>query len=162
MPQLRDFLSRLRPAGTPGAALAAVPAEPGRRLGAELDPVLTLLDGVDAECARLIAMAQHDAEQITAAAQAEAAALASGAQQRAAAVRQQAVQDVLAAARAEADATTTSAEQQAALMRELTRQRLPGLAQRAVALIRDLPRTDGQEPSSAGPHSRPAGPEGPA
>ena len=153
MPQLRDFLSRLRPAGTPGAALAAVPAEPGRRLGAELDPVLTLLDGVDAECARLIAMAQHDAEQITAAARAEAAALASGAQQRAAAVRQEAVQEILATARDEAGATTTSAERQAALMRELARQRLPGLAQRAVALIRDLPGAEGQELPSAGPEA---------
>jgi len=144
VPQLRDFLSRLRPAGAPGAALAAVPAEPGRRLEAELGPVLTLLDGVDAECARLIAAAQRDAEGITAAARAEAASVASGAQQRAAAVRQQTRHEILAAARAEASATTASAGQQAGLMRELARQRLPGLAQRAVALIRDLPGVDDQ------------------
>ena len=151
MPLLRDFLSRLRPAGTPGAALAAVPAEPGRRMGAELAPVLMLLDGVDTECARQIAAAQRDAEQITAAAQAKAEALAAKAQQRAAAVRQETVQQILASARAEADATTAGAAQQAAQMRELSRQRLPGLAQRAVALIRDLPGADGQAlPAAAG------------
>ena len=52
MPQLRDFLSRFGPAGAPGAARAAVPADRHRQLVAELDPVLMLLDGQDAECVR--------------------------------------------------------------------------------------------------------------
>ena len=68
------------------------------------------------------------------------------------------MQESLAAARAEADATTAGAAQQAAQTRELVRQRLPGLAQRAVALIRDLPGADGQELPAAGRPDRRTGP----
>jgi hypothetical protein len=70
VPQLRDFLSRFRPAGAPGAARAAVPADRRRQLEAEVDPVLKLLDGPDAECTRIIAAARRDAEQAIAAANA--------------------------------------------------------------------------------------------
>ena len=41
MPDLRDFLSRFRPAGAPGAARAGV------------GPVLALLGGTQAECERI-------------------------------------------------------------------------------------------------------------
>jgi hypothetical protein len=50
VPDLRDFLSRFRPAGAPGAALAGVPADRRRELEAEVGPVLALLAGTQAEC----------------------------------------------------------------------------------------------------------------
>jgi hypothetical protein len=74
--ELRDFLSRFRPAGAPGAARVGVPADRSRELEAELGPVLALLAGTDAECRRIITRARRDAEQITAEARAEAAAIA--------------------------------------------------------------------------------------
>src|SRR5512135_1507062 len=53
MADLRDFLARFRPAGTPGAARAGVPADRPAELEAEVGPVLALLAGTDAECGRL-------------------------------------------------------------------------------------------------------------
>ena len=149
MPQLRDFLSRFRPAGAPGAGRAAIPADRHLQLEAELDPVLRLLDGSAAESAHIIAAARHEADQLVAAARAEAAAMARDAQQRAAAIRRDSMREALAAARAEAAGITARAARQAALAGELARQRLPALTRRAVALIRDLPH-DGQRNRAAG------------
>ena len=53
MPHVRDFLSRFRPAGAPGAGRAAVPADRRRELESELGPVLMLLDGPSAECTEI-------------------------------------------------------------------------------------------------------------
>ena len=163
MPPLRDFLSRFRPAGAPGAARAGVPADRRRLLEAELDPVLRLLDGPDAECARIIAQARHDAGQIIAAARARAAALESDTRRRAAAVRRQTVREVLATARAEAADTSAGAARQAALTGELARQRLPALVHRAVGLVRELhdgAHDEGQEPPGARWPARPSTPGG--
>ena len=82
-----------------------MPADRSRELEAELTPVLALLDGVDAECARIVAQARHDAEQIIAAARDEAAAVPADADQRARSARDEAAREILAAARAEAAAT---------------------------------------------------------
>ena len=133
MPQLRDFLSRFRPAGAPGAARAAVPADQHLRLETELGPVLTLLDGLDAECAQLVAAAERDAGEIIAAARADAAALAADAVRRAGDIRRQASSEVLAAARAQAaDLTAGGARQAVALVRNLAvgDQVLPGDGER--------------------------------
>jgi len=138
MPPLRDFLSRFRPAGAPGAARAAVPADTSRELAAELDPVLRLLDGPDAECARMLAEARRDGQDMIAAARADAVAVAAEARQRAAAVRQETVRQILADARTEAADITARASRQAADERELARRRTLPLAQRAVAMIADL------------------------
>lgn len=153
MPQLRDFLSRFRPAGAPGAARAAVPADQGRQLESELEPVLMLLDGPHRESAQIIAAARHDADQIVAAARAEAAALAAGARRDADAERRLTADRELAAARARAADITSGAQRQAALVRELASQRMPALVRRSVALVRDLPDTD--------PRPRPDGATGP-
>jgi vacuolar-type H+-ATPase subunit H len=155
VPPLRDFLSRFRPAGAPGAARAAVPADRRRLLEAELDPVLTLLDDVDDECAAVVRQARQDAGQIIAAARARATALEERTRRRAAAAHRRTAAEVLAAARAEAADTMSGAARQAEATRELARQRLPGLAQRAVALVRDL-RDDGP-----GPPARRLGPPRP-
>jgi vacuolar-type H+-ATPase subunit H len=139
MPPLRDFLTRFRPAGSPGAAArAGVPADRSGELESEVTPVLARLDDTQAERERLIAQARHDAEQIVAAARSAAEAIAVDAAQRAETVREQAAQQVMAAARKQADRTTADASQQAAQIRELARQRMPALVSRIVGTITRL------------------------
>ena len=139
MPQLRDFHDRFRPAGAPGAAArAAVPVDRRGELEAELGPVLALLDSVDAECARVVAQARHEAAQITAAAREEAAAQLRDADRRAAAARTGAMQESQAAARAEAAGAVVRARREARQVRELAGQRTPALVSRAVNLVRAL------------------------
>ncbi len=135
VPDLRDFLSRFRPAGAPGAALAGVPADRRRELEAEVGPVLALLAGTQAECERIITQARLDAGQLVAEAGTEAAAIA-------AVAREEAARRVMAAARDEAAAAVRDAERQAAGTRELAAQRVPALAGRAVDAIRRLEADD--------------------
>jgi vacuolar-type H+-ATPase subunit H len=139
MPQLRDFLARFRPAGSPGAAArAAVPADPASELEAELGPVLMLLSGTDAERDQVIARARSDAERITAEARAEATAIAADAERRARAARDEAARDVMALVRDEAARAIDDARQQAARTGELAGQRMPALVSRTVDSIRQL------------------------
>ncbi|HEY7260223.1 MAG TPA: hypothetical protein VH589_01920 [Trebonia sp.] len=136
---MRDFLDRFRPAGSPGAAArSGVPADRSRQLAAEVGPVLALLDESDAERARIVEQARRDAEQVMAAARAEAAAIAADAQRRAQAAREAAEREVLGAARAEAAAAVAAAIRQAAAIRELAGQRMPSLVDQAVGLIWQL------------------------
>jgi vacuolar-type H+-ATPase subunit H len=139
MPPVRNFLDRFRPAGSPGAtARAAVPVDRSGELEAELVPVLTLLDGVDADCARIVAGARREAGRITAAAREAATAALVDAERRARAAREQTVQQMLAEARAEAAETVASARREALRSRELAGQRIPVLVSRAVDMVRDL------------------------
>jgi vacuolar-type H+-ATPase subunit H len=139
MPPLRDFLTRFRPAGSPGAAArAGVPADRSGELEAEVAPVLARLDDTEAERERLIAQARRDAEQIVADARSAADAITADAAQRADTVREQAAQQVVTAARKQAAGTTQAATQQAAQIRELARQRTPALVSRVVGTISHL------------------------
>ena len=138
MPHMRDFLSRFRPAGAPGAGRAAVPADRRRERESELGPVLMLLDGPSAECSAMVAAAQRDAEQIVRDAQAEADRISSAARQRAAASVDELVQAALGAARSEATAITAAGAAEAAAITQRAQRRLPSLADRAVALVRGL------------------------
>lgn len=139
MPQLRDFLSRFRPAGAPGAAArAGVPVDRSRELEAEVGPVLALLDGVDAECSRVLDQARRDADGVRATARAQAAAITADGERAAQVARDEAARQVLDAARDEASQAVATAERQAARIRELARHRMPALADRAVAEIRQL------------------------
>jgi len=139
MPQLRDFLSRFRPAGAPGAAgRAGVPVDRDRELAAEVVPVLALLDGVQAECEQIVGQARRDAAAIVAAARAEAAAIAAAGDQRAQAARDDAARHVTAAAAADAAAMVADAEREAARIRVLAVQRIPGLVSVAMGGIRLL------------------------
>jgi vacuolar-type H+-ATPase subunit H len=135
---MRDFLSRFRPAGSPGAGRAAVPADRRRELESELAPVLMLLDGPSAECSGIVAAGRRDAEQMLRAARSEADAISSAAQQHATASSAEHVQAAVAAARTEATAIASAGAAQAAAIAERARQRLPLLADRAVALVREL------------------------
>jgi vacuolar-type H+-ATPase subunit H len=139
LPQLRDFLERFRPAGAPGAAASAgVPADRSRELEAELGPVLALLEGVDAECARIVARARHDAGQIIAAARDGAAVDLADVDQRARSARDEVMREILAVARAEAAAAVADAARQASRERKLAGQRIPALVATAVGLVREL------------------------
>jgi hypothetical protein len=144
MPELRVFLDRFRPAGTPGAAArSGVPADRSRRLAAEVGPVLALLAEADAESARIVEQARRDAEQVMAAAGAEAAAIAADAGHRAQAAREAAERQVLGAARDETAGAVAAATRQAAAIRELAGQRMPSLVNRAIGLIWQLRADDG-------------------
>ena len=136
MSATRDFLDRFRPAGTPGAAGGAgVPADLGRELGAEIGPVLALLDDTHAECERIVAAARREAEQTAAAAQAETARIGEEAGRLARIARDDAAEEVLARARAEASAAETDAGRQAARIRRLAKRRLSGLVDAATGLV---------------------------
>ncbi len=138
MPHLRDFLSRFRPAGAPGAGRAAVPADRRRERELELSPVLMLLDGPSAECSEIVAAAQREAGHIVRAARAEADHIRSAASRRAAVSVDELVQAAVAAARTEAAAITATGAADAAAITQRAQRRLPSLAGRAVALVRDL------------------------
>lgn len=138
MPPLRDFLTRFRPAGSPGAARAGVPADRSGELNAEVGPVLARLDDTEAERERLIAQARRDAEQIVADARSAADLIIADAAQIADMVREQAAQQMLTDAREQAARTAQAAARQAAQIRELGRQRMPALVSRVVGTIRQL------------------------
>jgi vacuolar-type H+-ATPase subunit H len=138
VPHMRDFLSRFRPAGAPGAGRAAVPADRRRQLESELGPVLMLLDGPGTEHSDIVAAARRDAEQILRLARSEADGIRAAAQQRGAASVVELVQEEAAAARAEAAAIASAGAAEAAAITERARQRLPLLTDRAVALVRNL------------------------
>ncbi len=138
VPHLRDFLSRFRPAGAPGAGRAAVPADRSRDLESELSAVFVLLDGPSADCAGIVGAARRDAGQITASARAEASRIMAAAQRQAATRTARLVEEAIFAARAESAAITAAGAAEAAATSERARERLPVLAERAVALVRAL------------------------
>ncbi len=138
MPHITDFLSRFRPAGTPGAGRAGVPADRQRDRESELGPVLAALDGPSAECTDLIAAAQRDAEQIVATARTEASAIVAAARGRAADIVAELLQHAVSTAETEAASILAAGAADAAAIAERARQRLPVLAERAVVLVRDL------------------------
>jgi vacuolar-type H+-ATPase subunit H len=140
---MRDFLSRFRPAGAPGAGRVAPPADLRRELESELDHVLMLLDGPRAECCRIVAAAQRDAEQILRSARSEADDIRAAAQQRAAASVVELVEAAVATARTQAAAIAAAGAAEAAAITERARRRLPTLADRAVAMVRDLANSGG-------------------
>ena len=143
MPALRDFLTRFRPAGSPGAAeRAGVPADRASELESEVAPVLALLADIEAERERLITQARRDAEQIVTDTQSAAAAIAADAARRAGTVREQAARQVMTAAREQAFRTVSDARQQAAQTHALARQRMPALVSRVVDMIRQLEAED--------------------
>jgi len=138
VPQMRDFLSRFRPAGSPGASRVAVPADRRRELESELGPVLMLLDGPSAERSGIVWAARRDAEQTLRHARTEADGIRAAAQQRAADSVADLVQEAVAAARTEAAAIASAGAAEAAAITTRARQRLPLLTDRAVALVRDI------------------------
>lgn len=139
MPQLREFLSRFRPAGAPGAAArAGVPVDRVRELEAEVLPVLKLLDGTQGECERIVGRARHDADVIMSDARAEAATITAEGDRSARAARDEAARQVAHAAAADAAAMVAAAERQAVQIRTRAGQRMPAMVGLAVGEIRQL------------------------
>ena len=137
VPPIRDFLSRFRPAGAPGAAARApVPVDRRRELEAEAGPVLALLDDVQDECDQIVLQARRDAGAVMAAARAEAAAIAAAGDRRAQAARDEAARRLADAAAADTAAMTAEAQRQAASIRTLAGQRMPALASLALGELR--------------------------
>ncbi|WP_314251733.1 hypothetical protein [Streptomyces sp. DSM 40907] len=59
-----NFLARFRPSGTPGPAVAGVPADREAELVTELEPVLAGLATVEVEAAEIRAEATREADDI--------------------------------------------------------------------------------------------------
>jgi F0F1-type ATP synthase membrane subunit b/b' len=145
LPQFRDLLTRLGPAGAPGAASrAGVAADRARERSAELEPVLALLDATHAECERIVAGARRDAQKTVEEAREQAAAIGARAHRRAEAARAAAAEEVLAAARDQA-AMARDAAREAQHPPGTTEQRIDELVGAAVDLVRRLPR-EGRPP----------------
>lgn len=140
MPQLRDFLSRFRPAGAPGAAARArTPADRVRELEAEVLPVLMLLDDTHAECERITRQARRGADDIAVAARAQAAAILADGDRRARAARNEAARRLADQAAADAAAMVAAARAQASRIAQRAGERMPAVVELAVGEIRRLP-----------------------
>lgn len=135
MPDIRAFLERFRPAGAPGAAAAAVPADRRTTLAAELEPVFALLDDAEEECRRLLDEAEARAQSIRRAAGDEAAALVEQAHADAAAERATAAATVRKAAEEEREALAAAAEEEARRIDAVAGERLPDLVARALRSV---------------------------
>ena len=139
MPQLREFLSRFRPAGAPGAAArAGVPVDRARELEAEVLPVLMLLDGTQGECERIVGQARRDADVIMADARAAAATITAEGGRRARAARDEAARQVADVAAGDVAAMVAAAERQAVRIRTRAGQRMPAMVSLAIGEIRQL------------------------
>jgi hypothetical protein len=136
LPQFRDFLNRFRPVGAPGAASrTGVPADRTAEVAAELDPVLALLAGTEAECARLIEAAERESNLIAGEASAQAAQILADGHARALVARGEAGARVIAAARAQVAEVERSATTRARAMRGPADDAVRALIAEAVRLV---------------------------
>jgi vacuolar-type H+-ATPase subunit H len=136
VPPLRDFLSRFRPAGAPGAAArAGLPVDRERELEAEVIPVLALLDGTRDDCAAIVGRARRDADKIVASARTEATAIEADGGRRAGAARDEATRRLVGAAAADAAAMVAAAQREQARIGELAGARMPSVVSLAVTEI---------------------------
>jgi hypothetical protein len=137
MPRISDLLDRFRPAGAPGpAAAAGVPADRRAAAEDELAPVFTALTEVEEVCEATREAARAAAEERTARADREAAALLRRAREDAAAVRAETAARLRVAGEAEAAGLLTRAAEEAAAVRARTAERLPELVSRVLAHVR--------------------------
>ena len=121
------------------ASRVGVAADRAHELSAELEPVLALLAATHAECEHMVAEARRDARQIAEEAREQSAAIGAAARRRAEAVQAAAAEEVLAAARAQAATAARDAEQAAQHPRHAAERRIDELVSAAVELVRRLP-----------------------
>lgn len=138
MPAVGDFLDRFRPAGAPGPAAGAVPADRRADLEAELEPVFALLTGPEAERRRALEEAGEEARRIRDDAAETAARLVERARARAPAERAAAAAEARTAAAREHDELVEEARRQAAEISRVANDRMAGHVARAVASVRAL------------------------
>ncbi|TYB40151.1 hypothetical protein [Actinomadura chibensis] len=135
MPTVRDLLDRFRPAGAPGAAAVAVPADRRAVLAAELEPVFALLTGVEDDRRRIADEAETGARAARAAARERAAVLVEEARREAAAVRAAARAAVERSAAEDRRALMAAARDEAARVEAVAAARSPELVGRAVRAV---------------------------
>jgi cell division septum initiation protein DivIVA len=133
VPAVRDFLERFRPAGAPGPAAAAVPADRRAELAAELEPVFALVAGAEAESAAIVTEGMADARRILELAGEEAAHLVARARERAAAERAGAAAAALAPVEGERADPVAEARHAAEAIRGRAAVLVPELTGRALA-----------------------------
>jgi hypothetical protein len=137
MPGVRDVLARFRPAGTPGpAAPAGVPSDRRAVALAELEPVFAALAGAEAQAAAVREAARETADRRRAAAADQARSMLARARAAAGAERAAAAAARRRAAAADLTAITERAARTADTIRRRSRQQIPDLSGRAVALVR--------------------------
>jgi flagellar biosynthesis/type III secretory pathway protein FliH len=135
---MRSFLERFRPAGAPGAAAAAVPADRRVELAAELEPVFAMLTEAENGRRLLLERAEQEARQIRAGGRAQAAALVSKARTGAETERTTAAARIQEAGAARDAGLINDARKEAAAIRRRAATRLPDLAAEAVGSVRGL------------------------
>ena len=134
----RDFLERLRPSGTPGAATrAGVPADRVAERTAELEPVLALLADTQAEAARIREQGRKDAAERLRAAGEQARALVAQARRDAQAERGRTAAQARAAATTDAQRRIAAADEQAEQIVRLAAERSPGLVEEVLHLAQE-------------------------
>ncbi|MGB8380647.1 MAG: hypothetical protein WCG47_05235 [Dermatophilaceae bacterium] len=137
MPSVRDFLERLRPSGTPGAAtISAVPADRVGERSAELEPVLARLEAVQAEASLIRQAAEVVARQRKHAAVEEARVVIATARRAVDAERRDAAAKARARAEAESRDLLADAVRDASAVAEAARTRQSGFVDRVISQAR--------------------------
>lgn len=148
MVSTREFLERLRLAGTPGApALSGVPADRTGERSAELQGVLASLDAVQDQARAIRAQAEAEAARRRRAAVDRAAAVLAAARRDAETERRTAADRGRVTAAHEVDAVAAAAAAEAAEVARRAAERRDGLVDRIVAEARhELDRLVGPRP----------------
>lgn len=138
MPGVRDFLERLRPSGTPGAAsISGVPADRVGERSTELAAVLALLAADQAAATSIREMGAAEAQRIRDAAAEQARAVISEALRSAQGVRLETAARARSQAALDAQDLLEAAQQEAARVMQTARTREPVFVERVRALLRD-------------------------
>ncbi|MEU0337746.1 hypothetical protein ABZ092_01780 [Streptomyces bobili] len=136
MTGFRDFLTRFRPAASPGrAAPGGVPTDRSAELRAELTPPLALLEQTEAEARSIRERAAAAAASRRREAERQAETIVAAAHEEARQVRARTAEQVLRAAEGEAAALLAEAEHEAVAVRDRAKSRAPALVDRVLALV---------------------------
>jgi hypothetical protein len=137
VPSVRDFLERLRPSGTPGAAtVSAVPADRVGERSAEIEPVLARLAAAQAQAAAIRHAAEVEAQQRRDAAAVQARAIVATAHREAETERQTAAATMRARAEKESCHLLADAAQVAAEVAQAASTRQSSFANRVLTQAR--------------------------
>ena len=152
MTGFRDFLTRFRPAASPGrAAPSGVPADRSAELRAELAPPLALLQKAEAEARAVGEQADAAAASRRREAERQAEEMVAAARAEARRVQARTAEQVLRAAEGQAAALLAEAEREAVAVRDRARSRTPELADRVLALVlEDLEAEQGRQAPERG------------
>jgi vacuolar-type H+-ATPase subunit H len=139
MGRVKDLLERFRPAGAPGSAtIVGVPADRVSELATELEPVLGLLDGAEAESLQIVLAAKAAAGQRRTMSSARARQLVDEARQQAAVVRAEVAARARAQLLSEERAVLETARAQADRIAEISEQRMPVMVEHVIETVRRI------------------------